>query len=438
MGLRDNLFESAPRLARHRAATGLDGEEAARLTAEVPDTRPRHHRSGRSVVVSHLRGVRGGVPGGHRARRHHRRDAPLRGAHGVALPERGGAHAPQHREPGRPLGPRRGQADGVDRGTRLRGPGRHRHHSRRHRVPLLGGLRRRPRRTRAQGDPGHGPAAAPGRGALRHPGARGSPAPGTPPAGSATSTSTRRWARPTSPPWTRSAPRRWWPPAPIASIPSHASTPTWAATSRSSTTRSCSAISSQTGRLTLGIDAGHGHLPRPLLPRPAQPDLRRAPQRPRLDRRGGADRDAPVPREELLLRGGWGPDVDGGEDRQAGQPRTDRRGAHHRGGRGVDGLSLLPDHARRRGPGPSARGRRPCPGSLPGARDLSGRRPPGGRPARPRISPSVERLGVGFAEALGHGHQELVGQGRHGVEEAVEPTLLQHQQGHLGLGDDGG
>ena len=47
------------------------------------------------------------------------------------------------------------------------------HHPRRHRVPLLGRLRRRPRRAGPQGRPGHGAHAAPGRRHLRHPRAQG-------------------------------------------------------------------------------------------------------------------------------------------------------------------------------------------------------------------------------------------------------------------------
>ncbi len=45
----------------------------------------------------------------------------------------------------------------------------HRHHPRRRRVPLLGGVRRSTRRAGPQGDPGHGAHAASGRGPIRHP-----------------------------------------------------------------------------------------------------------------------------------------------------------------------------------------------------------------------------------------------------------------------------
>ena len=91
-----------------RATRGADGGEPETL---VPDD----DRSRRPVVLHDLRRLRRGVPRRHRAHRRHRRHAPLRGADGVPLPDRGGPDAAQHREPGRPLGPGRGQADRVDR-----------------------------------------------------------------------------------------------------------------------------------------------------------------------------------------------------------------------------------------------------------------------------------------------------------------------------------
>ena len=78
---------------------------------------------------------------------------------------------------------------------RLRDPGHHRHHPRRHRVPLLGRLCRRPRRAGPQGRPGHGAHAAPGRRDLRDPRAPRSRARATRCAAWATSTSTRSRAR---------------------------------------------------------------------------------------------------------------------------------------------------------------------------------------------------------------------------------------------------
>ncbi len=138
------------------------------------------------------------------------------------------------------------------------------------------------------------------------------------------------------------------------------------------------------GQAHAGDHGRQGHLPRPLLPGPAQPGLRRAPQRPRLHHRRRADRDEAVPGEELLLRRGRGPHVDGGEPRQAGQPRAHRRGPRDRRRRGVDGVSLLPHHARRRRAGPVARGRRQ------GARPV-----PGGR----GVAAGVRRIGLGAAWA---------------------------------------
>ena len=121
-----------------------------------------------------------------------------------------------------------------------------------------------------------------------------------------------------------------------------------------------------------GDDGRQGHLPRSLLPRSPQPGLRRAPVRARRHRRGRADRDDAVPGEELLLRGRRGSDVDGGGHRQAGQPRADRRGTHHGRRRRLDGVSLLPDHAGRRRAGPPARGRRAGARPVPGGGGVAG------------------------------------------------------------------
>ncbi len=106
------------------------------------------------------------------------------------------------------------------------------------------------------------------------------------------------------------------------------------------------------GQADPGEHGRQGHLPRPLLPGPPQPGLRRAPVGPRLHHRRGADRDEAVSGEELLLRRRRGPHVDGGEPRQAGQPRAHRRGPRDRSRRRLHGLSLLPHHAGRRRPGP--------------------------------------------------------------------------------------
>ncbi len=76
------------------------------------------------MVVHHLRGVRGAVPGGHRARRPHRRHAPPPGADRVGVPLRAGGAVPQPGEQGQPLGPERPRPAGLDQEPRLRGAGR--------------------------------------------------------------------------------------------------------------------------------------------------------------------------------------------------------------------------------------------------------------------------------------------------------------------------
>ena len=106
------------------------------------------------------------------------------------------------------------------------------------------------------------------------------------------------------------------------------------------------------GKLTpVTPDRGEDHLPRPVLPRPAQPGLHPAAR----DHGAGARRtgagDAPVQGARLLLRRGRRPDVDGRAHRQADQHRADRRGARHRPGHDLDRLPVLPGDARRRGRG---------------------------------------------------------------------------------------
>ena len=111
------------------------------------------------------------------------------------------------------------------------------------------------------------------------------------------------------------------------------------------------------------------HLPRPLLPGPAQRGLRRAARARRRIRRA-PDGDAAARGPLVLLRRGRRAHVDGGEDRQAGQPGPRRRGAGHRRGEDRHGLPVLPGHAvgrphptPERGAGNRGRGprRRPAP-----------------------------------------------------------------------------
>ena len=159
MGLRDNLFASAPgRLGSVGQRTGRAGVEVDPPWSRRPSTPTC---CGRALTCGACVEA---VPGRHRARRHHHRHAPLRGPDGVPVPHRGRPHAPQHREPGRSVGLGASKRTEWTDGPRLRGPGHHRDHPRRHRVPLLGGLRRRPRRAGPQGAPRPPPACCTGPG----------------------------------------------------------------------------------------------------------------------------------------------------------------------------------------------------------------------------------------------------------------------------------
>ena len=94
--------------------------------------------------------------------------------------------------------------------------------------------------------------------------------------------------------------------------------------------------------------AREDHLPRPVLPRPAQQGVQPAPGDHGAGARGTGPGDAPVQGARVLLRRGRSQDVDGGADRQAHQHRTHRRGAEHQPGHGLDRVPVLPGHARRR------------------------------------------------------------------------------------------
>ena len=139
-----------------------------------------------------------------------------------------------------------------------------------------------------------------------------------------------------------------------------------------------------------GRRARRRHLPRPLLPGPAQRGLRRAARaRRRLRRAPGGD--APARGPLVLLRRGRRAHVDGGEDRQAGQPGPRRRGAGHRRGEDRHRLPVLPGHAVRRpdptperGAGNRGRGprRRPAPAGRGHARRAPVRTSPSTRSAQ--------------------------------------------------------
>ncbi len=101
-----------------------------------------------------------------------------------------------------------------------------------------------------------------------------------------------------------------------------------------------------------GRAASRCHLSRPLLPGPAQRGLQRTAG---AGRRGGRDAggDAAARGPLLLLRRRRRADVDGGADRQAGQPGARRRGARHRCGDDRHRVPVLPGDVLRR-PDPTA------------------------------------------------------------------------------------
>ena len=139
-------------------------------------------------------------------------------------------------------------------------------------------------------------------------------------------------------------------PARTASTPSPTSTRSSAGVTRSSTTPSCSADLVDRGSAHAGR-AGEGkrHLPRPVLPRPAQPGLHTAARGARVRARPHRHRDAALQGARLLLRRRRRAHVDGGAHRQAHQHRARRRGAVAGPGRRVDRLPVLPGDAGRRG-----------------------------------------------------------------------------------------
>ena len=131
------------------------------------------------------------------------------------------------------------------------------------------------------------------------------------------------------------------------------------------------------------------HLPRPLLPRPAQPGLLAAARAARRDPERGAHRDAAQQRAVLLLRRRRRPHVDGGEDRRADQHEPHHGGRRHRRRPDRGRLPVLPGDALRRAH--LAAGRRQGPRGGRGARRRAAaarlgeaRRRPGHRsPPRP-------------------------------------------------------
>ena len=115
------------------------------------------------------------------------------------------------------------------------------------------------------------------------------------------------------------------------------------------------------GRRRRGRREALDHLPRPVLPRPAQPGLlaRRASCSQVLP---GADvrRDGAIRRTVLLLRRRRRAHVDGGEDRRADQREPHHRGRRHRRRPDRRRLPVLPGDARRRADRPAVAAARPA------------------------------------------------------------------------------
>ena len=255
------------------------------------------------------------------------------------------------------LGPERQGPHQVDRRGRLRRAGvrQGRRLVRRLRVPVLGGLRGRPRGPREEDHQGR-------RRAARHRGrevsscsARARPAPATRPAAPATSSCSSSWPPRTSRPST------------ACSRASRRSIARSSSPARTASTRSGREYPQLGGNYTVlhhtqllnrlvrdkklvpvsPVEPGR-HLSRPVLPGQAQQGLRGAA---RADRGLGrqAHRDAAARRPRPVLRCGRCADVDGRAHRQARQPRTRRRGAGHRRIEDRDRLPVLPrDDDRRR------------------------------------------------------------------------------------------
>ena len=100
----DRRGEGDPGAARRGQRAGAGRGRAA---ADRRRRRRRRHRPGRAVVLHHLRRLRRAVPGRHRARRPHRRHAPLPGDDRVELPVRGRRDAAQPGDPRATRGARR-------------------------------------------------------------------------------------------------------------------------------------------------------------------------------------------------------------------------------------------------------------------------------------------------------------------------------------------
>ena len=176
-----------------------------------------------------------------------------------------------------------------------------------------------------------------------------------------------------------------------------------------------------------------GDLPRPVLPRPAQRDLHPAAGADRRAARRGVPRDGALQERSFCCGAGGAADVDGGEDRHPHQREPDRRGGRDRRRHDRRRLPVLPGDALRRphrrtvrrrgargGPGPgrrpdAARGgpsRREPRGRGGGRRARRGREGGGDARPRPGRAGAGDRRGGGRQGARAAAHRGRTGGAR--------------------------
>ena len=283
------------------------------------------------MVVHHLRRLRRAVPGRHRARRPHRRHAPLPGADRVVVPVRGRRDAEEPREQGQPVGderPRPARSGPQDLDFEVAGARRTGEDPGRRRLPVLGRLRRRAGGPGEEDHPGVRRAAAHRRASSSRSSATGETCTGDPARRLGNEFLFQMLASRTSRRSTRSGATKI-----VATCPHCFNT---LANEYPQLGGNYEVVhhTQLLGRLVERGPAhpGHAdrparHLPRPLLPGPAQQGLHAAARGARHRPRPAPAGDAPVQGARLLLRRRRRADVDGGEDRQADQRRARRRGA---------------------------------------------------------------------------------------------------------------
>ena len=204
MGIREMADEAEAGIDRDPGRSpavreACDGRRASRrIPRRAGSAGRRHgHPVRRGLGLRHLRRLRRGVPGDHRARGQDRRPAAQPRARGQPVPAGADGGVPRHGERRQPVGPAAGGAARLDEGPAVRRPDRRRGEGRR--AELDGsrsctGWAARPRSTTAtSGSPARWPPAWTPPGSRSRCSARRSRAPATRPAAWATSTSSRCW-----------------------------------------------------------------------------------------------------------------------------------------------------------------------------------------------------------------------------------------------------